>query len=52
VFEHWGRGLDPNAVAQALGSIDLDADAAACPACGTSFATADKRCPECGLRFG
>ena len=32
--------------------VDLDADENACPACGTAFAGAPKRCPECGLRIG
>jgi hypothetical protein len=48
----WGRELDPSALAAAAQSIDLDAQEATCPACGSSFAPDLARCPGCGLRFG
>ena len=31
--------------------FDSDAETAVCPACGTSFSTKLKECPECGLVF-
>ena len=31
--------------------FDADAETAVCPACGTSFSTKLKECPECGLVF-
>ena len=31
--------------------FDEDATTATCPACGTSFSTKLKECPECGLVF-
>jgi ribosomal protein S27AE len=31
--------------------FDKAAEAATCPACGTSFATSHSECPECGLCF-
>ena len=35
-----------------LGSVyDQNSDIAVCPACGTSFSTKEKECPECGLVF-
>jgi hypothetical protein len=52
VQELWGNELDPEVVAAASRSIDLDAAQATCPACGETLATADLRCGACGLRFG
>ena len=44
--------VDPGALDAANGTIDLDADEAVCPACQETFATTERACPSCGLRFG
>ncbi len=49
---NWARHLDPEALAAAECTVDLDAESAACPACGEAFAPSDLRCTSCGLRFG
>ncbi|MCC7011751.1 MAG: hypothetical protein IT454_04235 [Planctomycetes bacterium] len=51
LYEHWGREIDPSALARASGEINLDADEATCPACGEAFKTSAAKCPSCGLRF-
>ena len=36
-----------------LGEVfDPEKESARCPACGTSFSTSLKECPDCGLVFG
>jgi len=52
VFEHWGQDVDLQTLLRSQNAIDLNAETAECPACGTSFATNKTRCPGCGLRFG
>ena len=52
VFEHWGQGVDREALARALQPIDLDAEQTSCPACGTAFGPDATRCPSCKLKFG
>ena len=44
------EGVDVNP--EQLNQIfDSEAETAVCPACGTSFSTKLKECPECGLVF-
>ena len=52
VFEHWGEGLDREAMLRGLQPIDLDAESTNCPACGASFGPTATKCPSCKLRFG
>ena len=49
--EHWAKDL-PDGVDASEVTIDLDADEAACPACGASFDAGRAHCPDCGLRVG
>lgn len=50
---HWNAELGEDELKAVDTVVDLDAEAATCPACGTPFATSDAgRCPECGLNFG
>ena len=49
--EHWAKDLPDGAGASEV-TIDLDADDAACPACGTGFEVGRSHCPGCGLRVG
>lgn len=49
--EFWGQGLDPDAIQAASREVDLDAEQAECPACGSAFTTDATECPECGLHF-
>lgn len=44
-----GLDFDPQVINQVY---DVSKDQAVCPACGTSFATSLRECPECGLVFG
>jgi len=50
--DRWGEHLDPEALACAERPVDMDAEEAACPACGEPFQPSSLRCPACGLRFG
>lgn len=53
--EHWARFLPDEADPERAlsdSSIDLDADAASCPACAEPFTPGVQRCPGCGLRLG
>jgi rubrerythrin len=53
--EFHNRGLSEAERAAADLVVDFDADETTCPACLTTFATAnaaDGKCPACGLRFG
>ncbi len=43
-----GTNIDHDQLNQVF---DPDAETAICPACGTSFSTKLKECPECGLVF-
>ena len=44
--------MDPEVLAAAECAVDLDAESAACPACGEAFKPSDLRCGSCGLRLG
>ncbi len=48
----WYRnaGEDERTAAECV--IDLDAPEITCPACGTTFATGPRECPDCGLGLG
>jgi tRNA(Ile2) C34 agmatinyltransferase TiaS len=43
-----GTDVDPEQIHQVF---DDEAETAICPACGTSFSTKLKECPDCGLVF-
>jgi hypothetical protein len=46
------QGMSEAELAAADAVIDLDADAATCPACLDSIPKGSSRCPGCGLRIG
>jgi uncharacterized protein YfaQ (DUF2300 family) len=50
--DFWGQDLDPETIQAASREVDLDAEQADCPACGTPFTPTAAECPECGLHFG
>lgn len=50
--QRWLEGLPVEARANANATIDLDAAANACPACGGTIARGATRCPSCKLRIG
>lgn len=43
-----GLDTDPNLEGEVF---DPEKGQATCPACGTTFATSEKECPDCGLVF-
>ena len=48
VLDNEGLDIDKSLLDQVF---DDEAKTATCPACGTSFSTENKECPECGLVF-
>jgi len=48
----WAEGQDETALEVAEQMVDLDAESAQCPACGSAFKPSAGRCTSCGLRLG
>jgi hypothetical protein len=44
-------GLNVNLELLGSAVFDVDQETTQCPACGTSFRTTEKACPDCGLVF-
>lgn len=47
----WGEEFSAEVLERAGTVIDLDAESAACPACGGAMQPSSGRCPDCGLRL-
>ena len=47
----WGEEFSAEVLERAGTAIDLEADSAACPACGAALQPASGRCSDCGLRL-